>query len=101
MDQVDRLYRMKLDPEATLTASARAITQVTQAATAHPPKVILVFECLGRYMYLLNQMDQLFQNIRGATDAEIVGFFCAAEQGIMEGVPCQTHNYTTSLLGIG
>ena len=39
--------------------------------------------------------------MRAATDAEIVGFFTAAQQGSMEGMACQTHNYSTSVLGLG
>lgn len=100
MDGVERLQRMRLDPEATLTASARAVGAVTAAASA-PPKLVLVYECLGRFLYLQKQLDPLFARIRAASDAELVGFFSAAEQGTMRGVACQTHNYTTSVLSLG
>jgi hypothetical protein len=100
MDDVDRLTLMKLDPEATVTASARAVAAASENA-AHPPKLILIFECLGRYMYLLDQVEQLFQSVRQATDAEIAGFFSAAEQGTMQGMSCQSHNYSTAVLGLG
>ena len=65
------------------------------------PAVVLVFECLGRYMYLLKQIDRLFPKVREATSAEIVGFFSAAEQGEMQGLTCQAHNYSTAVLGLG
>lgn len=101
MDDVAELQLMRTNPEAMLGASADAITAVGRAAGDHPPRLILVYECLGRYMYLLKQIDRVFPKIRAATDAEIVGFFSAAEQGVMEGVQCQTHNYSTSVLGLG
>lgn len=100
MEKESELHLMKLDPQATLDAPAAAIQGASQDA-AHPPKLFLVFECLGRYMYLLDQVDRLFETLRGATDAEIVGFFSAAEQGTMEGMACQTHNYSTSVIGLG
>ena len=100
MDEVAELQLMQTDSEAMLSASADAIGAVGRAAD-HPPRLVLVYECLGRYMYLLKQIDRVFPKIRAATDAEIVGFFSAAEQGIMEGVECQSHNYTTSVLGLG
>jgi hypothetical protein len=101
MDEVSELQLMRTDSEAMLGASADAIAAVGRAAGDHPPRLVLVYECLGRYMYLLKQIDRVFPKIRAATDAEIVGFFSAAEQGVMEGVPCQSHNYTTSVLGLG
>ncbi len=101
MDEVAELQLMRTDSEAMLSASADAIAAVGKAATDHPPRLVLVFECLGRYMYLLKQIHRVFPKIRAATDAEIVGFFSAAEQGAMKGVECQSHNYTTSVLGLG
>ncbi len=100
MEGEKELHLMKLDPQATLGASGAAIRGAAQDAP-YPPRFFLVFECLGRYMYLLDQVDGLYRSMREATDAEIVGFFCAAEQGTMEGMACQTHNYSTSVLGIG
>lgn len=101
MDEVAELHLMQTDPEDMLSASADAVAAVGRAAGDHPPRLVLVYECLGRYMYLLKQIDRVFPKVRAATDAEIVGFFSAAEQGIMEGVECQSHNYTTSVLGLG
>ncbi len=101
MDEVAELQLMKTDSEAMLGASADAISAVGKAAGDHPPRLVLVYECLGRYMYLLKQIDRVFPKIRASTDADIVGFFSAAEQGVMEGVQCQSHNYTTSVLGLG
>ena len=98
MEGFKELFLMKLDREKTITASARAISEM---ASGPNPKLVFVFECAGRYMYLLDDIATLFSNIRGATDAEIAGFFSYAEQGIMEGMGCQTHNYTTSVLGLG
>jgi hypothetical protein len=101
MDDVEELQLMQTSSEAMLSASADAIASVSRAAADHPPRLVLVYECLGRYMYLLKQIDRVFPKIRAATDAEIVGFFSAAEQGTMAGVECQSHNYTTSVLGLG
>jgi hypothetical protein len=103
MDDVGELHLMQVDDARSLSASARAISTVDGAGAeaGHPPKLVLVFECLGRYMYLLKQLDQLFPKVRDATGAEIVGFFSAAEQGVMEGLECQPHNYSTSVLGLG
>lgn len=101
MDEVSELQLMETNKEAMLSASADAVAAVGRAAGDHPPRLVLVYECLGRYMYLLKQIDRVFPKVRAATDAEIVGFFSAAEQGVMEGVECQSHNYTTSALGLG
>ena len=46
------------------------------------------------------EMDFLVDQIQ-IYPTEIVGFFSAAEQGTMEGMSCQTHNYSTSVLAIG
>jgi len=93
----EELYLMKLDRERTLTASSRAIAEVTQELGTQP-SLILLFECCGRYMYMLKDIDTLYGKIKESTGADILGFFSEAEQGVMEGLACQTHNYSTSVL---
>lgn len=100
MDKASELTLMKLDTDATVTASSRAVAAASEGLE-NPARLILVYECLGRFMYLLDDLDLLYKKVRGATDAEIVGFFSAAEQGTMEGMGCQSHNYSTSILAIG
>ncbi len=100
MDKASELTLMKLDTQATVTASSRAVTAASKSLE-NPARLVLVYECLGRFMYLLDDLDLLYRNVRNATDGEIVGFFSAAEQGTMEGMGCQSHNYSVSVLAIG
>lgn len=94
------LQLMKLDRERTLDASARAIARVTESLGADP-QLTLVYECGGRYMYLYREIDALMSRISASTSSPLVGFFTSAEQGVMEGMACQTHNYSTSILALG
>lgn len=95
------LELMRLDRELTVGASSRALSRVN-AALDGKPKLVLVFECLGRYLYLHKEIDALVKKIgeQSATRAT-VGFFSSAEQGQLEGQACQAHNYTTVALGFG
>lgn len=96
----EKLHLMRLDREMTATASARAITRAKEELKSEP-RLTLVFECSGRYMYLFREIDALARRIRESTTADIAGFFSSAEQGSMEKTTCQTHNYTTSILAFG
>jgi hypothetical protein len=60
-----------------------------------------VYECSGRYLYLQKEIEPLFERIRGATGAQLAGFFSSAEQGSLPGVGCGSYSYTTSVLGLG
>lgn len=100
LDGVERLRLMRLDPERTMTASARAV-EALRDDQGVDPVLALIFECNGRYMFLLDRIDQLFERLRDATTAKIVGFFSNAEQGALPGLGCQAHNYSVSALGLG
>lgn len=93
------LQVMRLDRDLTLNASDRAIADVRKAL-GREPALLLVYECSGRYMYLLNEIDALLAKTLSRTKGAVVGFFSSAEQGTMGGLGCQTHNYSTSVLGI-
>jgi hypothetical protein len=91
------LTLMKVDRERTLTASARAMAETAQELGTEP-SLILVYECVGRYLYMIRDIDALYGKIKTSTGAQILGFFSSAEQGVMQGLACQTHNYSTSVL---
>jgi len=93
----EELTLMKVDRERTLTASARAMAGAGKELGTEP-SLILVYECVGRYLYMLRDIDTLYGKIKASAEAEILGFFSSAEQGVMEGLECQTHNYSTSVL---
>jgi hypothetical protein len=95
----EALRVMRLDRDLTLSASDRAIAGVKQAL-GREPALLLVFECCGRYMYLLREIDALLAKTLAGTTGAVAGFFSSAEQGTMGGLACQTHNYSTSVLGI-
>lgn len=94
------LMLMRLDPRATLDASSRAIGQVEAELGGHA-QVLLVFECLGRAMYLHRELDGLARAVREKTRTPMAGFFSAAEQGSLDRGPCLAHNYTASVIGLG
>ena len=61
----------------------------------------MIFECVGRYFYLGNEVEKVHKSIKQVTSSPFVGFYTLGEQGSSKNRPSCNNTYTVTMMCIG